>query len=170
GKTEGLPEVEKARLYDIIGMGALKYFLLKVEPKKRLLFDPNESIDFQGHTGPFIQYTHARIQSVLSKGGYTKELAVAVPDTLSESERDLIQLLGNFPATIEAAAREFSPAHMAGYGYEVAKQYNKFYHEETILKATDESVRNFRLHLSAATARIIARSMQLLGIEVPDRM
>jgi len=170
GKTAGLPDAEKARLYDIIGMGALKYFLLKVEPKKRLLFDPNESIDFQGHTGPFIQYTHARIQSVLAKGGYSTDLAVIAPDELTESERDLIQLLGNFQATLAAAAREFSPAHIASYGYEVAKQYNKFYHEETILKATDESVRNFRLHLSAATARIIARAMELLGIEVPNRM
>ena len=171
GKTEGLPDLEKAQLYDTIGMGALKYFLLKVEPKKRLLFDPNESIDFQGHTGPFIQYTHARIQSVLTKGGGHAPQAIAAPDApLSASERDLIQLLGNYPATVEAAAREFSPAHVANYGYEVAKQYNKFYHEETILKAEDETVRSFRLHLSAATARIIANSMQLLGIEVPDRM
>ena len=170
GKTAGLPDAEKAQLYDIIGMGALKYFLLKVEPKKRLLFDPRESIDFQGHTGPFIQYTHARIQSVLTKGGYTMQLALVAPDTLSDSERDLIQLLGSFPAAIEVAAREFSPAHIANYGYEVAKQYNKFYHEETILKAEDTSVRNFRLHLSAATARVIARAMQLLGIQVPDRM
>ncbi|HWK59639.1 MAG TPA: arginine--tRNA ligase [Parapedobacter sp.] len=170
GKTEGLPESEKAHLYDLIGMGALKYFLLKVEPKKRLLFDPNESIDFQGHTGPFIQYTHARIQSVLTKGDYTAQLAMVTPDTLSDSERDLIQLLSNYPATIAAAAKEFSPAQVANYGYEVAKQYNKFYHEETILKATDEIVRNFRLHLSAATARIIADAMRLLGIEVPDRM
>lgn len=170
GKTEGLPEEEKARLYDIIGMGALKYFLLKVEPKKRLLFDPNESIDFQGHTGPFIQYTHARIQSVLAKGGHTPQLPVVAPGVLSVSERDLIQLLGNYPATIAAAAKEFSPAQIANFGYEVAKQYNKFYHEETILKATDETVRNFRLHLSAATARIITAAMRLLGIEVPDRM
>ncbi|HWK98652.1 MAG TPA: arginine--tRNA ligase [Parapedobacter sp.] len=170
GKTAGLPDAEKATLYDIIGMGALKYFLLKVEPKKRLLFDPKESIDFQGHTGPFIQYTHARIQSVLVKGGSTTDSATVAPDTLSESERDLIQLLGNFPAAIAAAAKEFSPAHMANYAYEVAKQYNKFYHEETILKAEDVAVRNFRLRLSAATARIIARAMQLLGIEVPDRM
>ncbi|MEC3880857.1 arginine--tRNA ligase [Parapedobacter sp. 10938] len=170
GKTEGLAEPEKAQLYDIIGMGALKYFLLKVEPKKRLLFDPNESIDFQGHTGPFIQYTHARIQSVLAKGDYHMQHAMVTPATLSASERDLIQLLGNYPATIASAASGFSPAHIANYGYEVAKQYNKFYHEETILKATDETVRNFRLHLSAATARIIADSMRLLGVEVPDRM
>ena len=170
GKTGGLPEAEKAKLYDIIGMGALKYFLLKVEPKKRLLFDPNESIDFQGHTGPFIQYTHARIQSVLAKGGYAATDAIPELAALAASERDLIQLLGNFPATIAVAAREFSPAHVANYGYEVAKQYNKFYHEETILKAEEESVRNFRLHLSAATAKVIAHTMRLLGIEVPDRM
>ena len=170
GKTEGLSEADKAHLYHIIGMGALKYFLLKVEPKKRLLFDPKESIDFQGHTGPFIQYTHARIKSVLSKGKYSDGLAIVNPVTLAPSERDLIQLLGSYPATIEASAKEFSPAQLANYVYEVAKQYNKFYHEETILKAEDAVVRDFRLHLSAASARIIANGMKLLGIEVPERM
>ena len=170
GKTEGLSEAEKDHLYHIIGMGALKYFLLKVEPKKRLLFDPNESIDFQGHTGPFIQYTHARIKSVLAKGGYTPGTLSATPPVLTSSERDLIQLLGNYPATIAAAAREFSPAHLANYCYELAKQYNKFYHEESILKAADGQLRDFRLGLSAATARVIARGMELLGIEVPERM
>lgn len=170
GKTEGLSESEKAHLYQIIGIGALKYFLLKVEPKKRLLFDPNESIDFQGNTGPFIQYTHARIKSVLTKGSYSQGLQIAGSDALSASERDLIQLLGNYPAVIEAAAKEFSPAQLANYCYEVAKQYNKFYHEETILKAEKDAVRNFRLQLSAATARIIADGMRLLGIEVPERM
>lgn len=170
GKTEGLPEEDKTHLYNIIGMGALKYFLLKVEPKKRLLFDPNESIDFQGHTGPFIQYTHARIKSVLTKGNYSDGQVIATPAALASSERDLIQLLGNYPASIEASAKEFSPAQLANYVYEVAKQYNKFYHEETILKAADAAVRDFRLHLSAATARIIANGMKLLGIEVPERM
>ncbi|GGG92010.1 arginine--tRNA ligase [Parapedobacter pyrenivorans] len=170
GKTEGLSVSEKNHLYQLIGMGALKYFLLKVEPKKRLLFDPNESIDFQGHTGPFIQYTHARIKSVLAKGNYSLDLLAVVPDTLSASERDLIQLLGNYPAVIEAAAKEFSPAQLANYCYEAAKQYNKFYHEETILKAEKDAVRNFRLHLSAATARTIAAGMELLGIKVPERM
>jgi len=170
GKTEGLSEAEKDHLYHIIGMGALKYFLLKVEPKKRLLFDPNESIDFQGHTGPFIQYTHARIKSVLAKGGYTPGTLSATPPVLTSSERDLIQLLGNYPATIAAAAREFSPAHLANYCYELAKQYNKFYHEESILKAADGQLRDFRLGLSAATARVVARGMELLGIEVPERM
>lgn len=170
GKTGGLTDAEKTHLYHIIGMGALTYFLLKVEPKKRLLFDPNESIDFQGHTGPFIQYTHARIKSVLAKGDYSTNTPQATPTALATSERDLIQLLGNFPATVEESAKTFSPAQLANYCYEVAKQYNKFYHEESILKAEDTMVKDFRLHLSAATARIIAVGMGLLGIEVPERM
>ncbi|MDQ1151571.1 arginine--tRNA ligase [Sphingobacterium zeae] len=170
GKTEGLDEASKAALYDTIGMGALKYFLLKVDPKKRLLFDPNESVDFQGHTGPFIQYTHARIKSVLSKAEFNFDSAVSVPATISSYERDLIQQLGAFPETIEASAQEFSPAQLANYIYEVAKIYNKFYHEETILKADDHDVKNFRLHLSASAARVIAKGMNLLGIQVPERM
>jgi len=170
GKTEGLNDEEKAKLYHMIGMGALKYFLLKVEPKKRLLFDPNESIDFQGHTGPFIQYTHARIKSVLTKGNYAAGKAPVAPDVLTPSERDLIHLLSTYPDTIAAAAREFSPALLANYCYELAKQYNKFYHEESILKAEDDHLREFRLHLSAATARVIANGMKLLGIDVPERM
>lgn len=171
GKTDGLTAEEKAYLYYIIGMGALKYFLLKVEPKKRLLFDPNESIDFQGHTGPFIQYTHARIRSVLTKGNYREiSSSTDLPGALAPAERDLIQLLGNYPAVIESSAKEFSPAQLATYIYEVAKQYNKFYHEESILKAEEQSVRDFRLKLSATTARIIADGMKLLGIEVPERM
>lgn len=170
GKTEGLSDPEKEHLYHIIGMGALKYFLLKVEPKKRLLFDPNESIDFQGHTGPFIQYTHARIKSVLAKGSFSANTPLPVRDELTDSERDLIRLLGDYPAVIEVSAKEFSPAQLANYCFEVAKQYNKFYHEESILKAEVESLKNFRLHLSEATARIIADGMSLLGIEVPERM
>ncbi len=170
GKTEGLDEESKAALYDTIGMGALKYFLLKVDPKKRLLFDPNESVDFQGHTGPFIQYTHARIKSVLSKADFDFNSAVSVPAKISSYERDLIQQLGAFPETIEASAQEFSPAQLANYIYEVAKFYNKFYHEETILKAEDPDVKNFRLHLSASAAKVIAKGMNLLGIRVPERM
>ncbi|MBP3944346.1 arginine--tRNA ligase [Sphingobacteriaceae bacterium WQ 2009] len=170
GKTEGLSEEDKAWLYTTIGMGALKYFLLKVDPKKRLLFDPNESVDFQGHTGPFIQYTHARIKSVLSKAGFKGGEATVTPPSISVYERDLIQCLANFPATLEAAAKEFSPAQLANYIYDVAKFYNKFYHEETILKAEDAAVKAFRLTLSAAAASVIARGMKLLGIEVPERM
>jgi len=170
GKTEGLAEDAKATLYNTIGMGALKYFLLKVDPKKRLLFDPNESVDFQGHTGPFIQYTHARIKSVLSKAEFDANNPVSVLTSISPYERDLIQQLGAFPETIEASAQEFSPAQLANYIYEVAKLYNKFYHEESILKAEANDVKNFRLHLSAAAAKVIAKGMGLLGICVPERM
>ena len=169
GKTADFAEEDKQVLYQTIGMGALKYFLLKVDPKKRLLFDPNESVDFQGHTGPFVQYTHARIKSVLRKADYSGIQAVQ-PASLSVYERDLIQALGNFPAVIEVAAREFSPAQLANYAYELAKLYNKFYHEESILKAEDEGVKAFRLDLSAAAAKVIAKSMNLLGIDVPERM
>lgn len=170
GKTDGFTEDEKAELYNTIGMGALKYFLLKVDPKKRLLFDPNESVDFQGHTGPFIQYTHARIKSVLRKANFDSNTDLVTPANISSYERDLIMSLGNFPIVIEASAKEFSPAQIANYVYEVAKLYNKFYHEETILKAEDESVKTFRLHLSAAAAKVIAESMRLLGVQVPERM
>lgn len=170
GKTEGLSEENKNALYNTIGMGALKYFLLKVDPKKRLLFDPKESVDFQGNTGPFIQYTYARIKSVLSKANFDELSAVSVPASISAYERDLIMSLGNFPNIIAISAQEFSPAQMSNYIYEVAKLYNKFYHEETILKAEIEEVKNFRLHLSAAAAKIIAKGMNLLGIEVPERM
>jgi len=170
GKTDDFSEEEKTALYDTIGMGALKYFLLKVDPKKRLLFDPNESVDFQGHTGPFIQYTHARIKSVLRRGNYSSSVALVNPAQLSAYERYLIHALSNYTATLETAAKEFSPAHLANYVYEIAKLYNKFYHEESILKAEDETVRTFRLHLSAVAAKVIAESMRLLGIAVPERM
>ena len=169
GKTEGFNEEEKINLYQTIGMGALKYFLLKVDPKKRLLFDPNESVDFQGHTGPFVQYTHARIKSVLRKADYKAE-DIKAPASISSYERDLIQALANYPAIIEASAKEFSPAQLANYAYDLAKLYNKFYHEETILKAEDENVKGFRLQLSASAAKVIAESMNLLGIQVPERM
>jgi len=169
GKTEGFNEEEKIDLYQTIGMGALKYFLLKVDPKKRLLFDPKESVDFQGHTGPFVQYTHARIKSVLRKAEY-KANELKTPEVISSYERDLIQALSNYPEIIEASAKEFSPAQLANYAYDLAKLYNKFYHEETILKAEDENVKGFRLQLSASAAKVIAESMNLLGIEVPERM
>lgn len=170
GKTEDFTEEEKAELYHTIGMGALKYFLLKVDPKKRLLFDPNESVDFQGHTGPFIQYTHARIKSVLRKAGYVENETKVNPGRLSSYELDLIKALSEYPSIVEASAKEYSPAQLANYAYEVAKLYNKFYHEESILKAEDEDVKAFRLTLSASAARIIAESMRLLGIKVPERM
>lgn len=169
GKVEGLSEGEKDALYHTIGMGALKYFLLKVDPKKRLLFDPNESVDFQGHTGPFIQYTHARIKSVLAKASYAGVTATTVNE-LDGVERDLIVNLTKFSETIAEAAKAHSPALIANYIYEVAKNYNKFYHEKSVNQAETEELKQFRMQLSAATANVIKRGMKLLGIEVPERM
>jgi arginyl-tRNA synthetase len=168
GKINDFSEDEKQALYHTIGMGALKYFLLKVDPKKRLLFDPNESVDFQGHTGPFIQYTHARIKSVLSRANIT---GVDTKTTvLAPEERDLIVTLSQFPTVIQQAAAGHNPATVANYVYDVAKAYNKFYHEHSILQADDEFVKQFRLQLSAGAAKVIAKGMNLLGIEVPERM
>jgi arginyl-tRNA synthetase len=169
GKVDGFSEEEKSKLYQMIGMGALKYFLLKVEPKKRLLFDPNESIDFQGHTGPFIQYTHARICSVIAKSGITNFQFDSIKE-LSGIERELILALSKYPETLQAAAKEHSPALIANYSFDLAKLYNKFYHEEPILKAEEDDVKNFRLALSLSTATVIRKSMKLLGIEVPEKM
>jgi arginyl-tRNA synthetase len=162
-------EQEKQALYHTIGMGALKYFLLKVDPKKRLLFDPNESVDFQGHTGPFIQYTHARIRSVLSKIRFEADNKTDI-ELLAPEERDLILTLSQFPETITLAAAGHSPAIIANYVYELAKAFNKFYHEKSILQAENESAKQFRLQLSAASAKVIKKAMKLLGIEVPERM
>uniref|UniRef100_F4C3U3 Arginine--tRNA ligase n=1 Tax=Sphingobacterium sp. (strain 21) TaxID=743722 RepID=F4C3U3_SPHS2 len=170
GKVDDFSEEEKGGLYEMIGLGALKYFLLKVEPKKRLLFDPNESIDFQGHTGPFIQYTHARIKSVLTKGNYGTTPFSVQPMSLEASERDLIKELAKFTDIVKSAAADYSPAVIANYVYEVAKLYNKFYHEVSILKAEEKSLKEFRLNLSAATATVIQKAMRLLGIQVPERM
>jgi arginyl-tRNA synthetase len=170
GKVANFTKEEKTKLYHTIGMGALKYFLLKVDPKKRLLFDPNESVDFQGHTGPFIQYTHARIKSVLSKANYTVESSANDIAELDGIERDLIVTLSKFPETITEAAAGHSPAVIANYVYELAKIYNKFYHEKPIIQAEEERQKQFRLQLSAASAKVISKSMGLLGIEVPERM
>lgn len=170
GKVEGFTAEEKENLYHMIGMGALKYFLLRVDPQKRLLFDPNESIDFQGHTGPFIQYTHARIRSVLKRAAFSVDEGSIYSEALTGSERELIILLNNYPGTVEVAAKEYSPAQVANFLYELSKVYNKFYHEEPILKAENEETKNFRLELSLATAQILKKGMRLLGIEVPDKM
>jgi len=171
GKVNDFGEAEKEQLYHTIGMGALKYFLLKVEPKKRLLFDPNESIDFQGHTGPFIQYTHARIRSILNRAGYTGSETSTEIKELDTLERELILALNQFPEAIMQAARDYSPAVIANYVYELAKTYNKFYQDKPILKdEVPADVKEFRLTLSAAASKIIKRSMSLLGIDVPERM
>ena len=170
GKLDGFSEEEKTQLFHTIGMGALKYFLLKVDPKKRLLFDPNESVDFDGNTGPFIQYTHARIKSVLRKAGGQSTGKGDAYQTLAAPERDLIFLLLQFPAVIQSAADSYNPAAIANYVYEVAKTFNKFYHELSILSADEQSAKDFRVQLSRATAGVISRSMKMLGIPVPERM
>lgn len=171
GKVASLSDFEKQNLYENIGMGALKYFLLKVEPKKRLLFDPNESIDFQGNTGPFIQYTHARIKSILTKADYKgQKHDFAIVDELNTTERDLLVLLSKYTDIVEIAANELSPAQVANFIFDLAKLYNKFYHEEPILKTEDVNLRQFRLDLSAATASVIKKGMHLLGIVVPEKM
>ena len=168
GKVESFNETEKLQLYHTIGMGALKYFLLKVDPKKRLLFDPSESVDFQGHTGPFIQYTHARIRSVLNRAPFVD--GAEKVGRLFPEERDLILLLIQFPDMIEAAALAYNPAAIANYIYEVAKGFNKFYHELSILQADDQLTKNFRLNLADASGKVIKKGMGLLGIDVPERM
>ena len=170
GKVEGFTADEKNKLYEMIGLGALKFFLLKVEPKKRLLFDPKESIDFQGHTGPFIQYTHARIRSVLLKASYETRLSDNYSQKLTDIEKELIVNLSKYPDVIAASAKEYSPAHIANYVFELAKLFNKFYHEESILKAEVATVRDFRLDLASATSTVISKGMGLLGISVPERM
>jgi arginyl-tRNA synthetase len=173
GKLDGLSPEEAEKIVQTIGLGALKYFMLKVDPKKTMLFDPKESIDFNGNTGPFIQYTHARICSVLRKAAETGIKTDANIDTgiqLSDKEVSLIHAIYNFPEIVTDAAATYSPALIANYAYELAKEYNQFYHDYSILKEENEAIRNFRLQLSKNTAQVIRTAMDLLGIESPERM
>jgi len=171
GKINDFTTEEKEELYKNIGLGALKYFLLKVEPKKRLLFNPAESIDFQGNTGPFIQYTHARIKSLLSKADYQFALTGADFAGISEVELEMILLLAKYPSEIAVAAKAYSPASLANYLYELAKLFNKFYHEvPPIVKTEAGDEKQFRLNLSKKTADVIYTGMLILGITSPERM
>lgn len=171
GKTNDFSEADKEELYKNIGLGALKYFLLKVEPKKRLLFNPAESIDFQGNTGPFIQYTHARIKSLLSKSNYQFAIGSEQFSGISDVELEMILQLAKYPAEIAIAAKAYSPASLANYLYELAKLFNKFYHEvPPIVKTEEGEVKQFRLNLSKKTADIIHAGMLILGITSPERM
>ena len=176
-KTEELGKINdfsadyKEELYKNIGLGALKYFLLKVEPKKRLLFDPNESIDFQGNTGPFIQYTHARIKSLLSKADYQFSINTPTFSGIADVELEMIMQLAKYPTEIETAAKAHSPASLANYLYELAKLFNKFYHEiPPIVKTEAGDAKQFRLNLSKKTADLINKGMLILGITSPERM
>jgi arginyl-tRNA synthetase len=174
GKLEDMSGEEARKLFHMLGMGALKFFLLKVDPKKRMLFDPNESIQLQGFTGPFIQYTHARIRAIIRRAG-TLGIAVnseafAGLDSLEPAERDGLQILSMFEAKVQEAAREYSPAVVANYAYELAKAYNQFYQTISIFNETDRTRLEFRIAFSVAVARAIRKAMHLLGIDVPERM
>jgi arginyl-tRNA synthetase len=173
GKLEGLTDKEKEKTYEMIGLGALKYFILKVDPAKNMTFNPRESIDFNGNTGPFIQYTHARICSVLRKADEMKindYSSFPVTVEINEKEKSILKLLHEYPSVINEAAVSYSPALVANYVYDLAKEYNQFYHDYIILKETDIDLRNFRLLLSVVTGKVIKSAMHLLGIEVPERM
>ena len=172
-KLEGISEEEKDEIARIVGMGALKYFILKVDARKNMLFNPEESIDFNGNTGPFIQYTHARIRSILRKAAAE---GFAIPETLSgnmpvnQKETDLIQKISEYGAAVEQAGKDYSPSGIANYCYELTKQFNQFYHDYSILNADSEEEKQVRLVLASNVAKTIKNGMKLLGIEVPERM
>ncbi len=171
GKLEGCTEAEAEAVSTMVGLGALKYFILKVDPRKTMLFDPRESIDFNGNTGPFIQYTHARICSVLRKaaeGGIDctgRSTAAMIPEEIA-----LVKLLADYPATVAAAGENFAPSIIGAYVYELAKSFNGYYHDHSILRETDAEVRKLRLQLARSVASVIRKGMKLLGIDVPERM
>ncbi len=168
GKLGNYSEEEKNNIYRQVGLGALKYFILKVDPKKNMMFDPKESIDFNGNTGPFIQYTYARIQSVLTKAG---DVSSIVPEIeMNEKEVELAKLVYEFPDIVSDAAESYNPAIIANYLYELTKEFNQFYHDFSILNAETETSKLFRIQLAGNVGKIIFKGMSLLGIEVPERM
>ncbi len=172
GKINDLSLLEVQALSEMVGMGALKYFLLKVDPKKRMMFDPNESIQLQGHTGPFIQYTHARICAILRKAG---ELGIGIDQNISVSslepaEREVIKLLNAYPGKVQEAAKEYSPASIANYAYELAREYNQFYQNIPIFNESDPAKLRFRIAFSRVVSETLQKAMDLLGIKVPQRM
>ncbi|WP_019668238.1 arginine--tRNA ligase [Eudoraea adriatica] len=173
GKLEDYSEEEKQKLYRIIGLGALKYYILKVDPKKRILFNPEESVDFQGNTGPFIQYTYARIQSILRKADLSPKELLNAPRQdikLHPKEKELIKQLEVYPETIQLAAENYSPALIANYTYDLVKEFNSFYQQVSILGESEEAIRTFRIQLAKKVGEVIKSAFQLLGIEVPVRM
>jgi arginyl-tRNA synthetase len=168
GKLDGYSDEEKQELYKTIGLGALKYHILKVDPKKRILFDPKESIDFQGNTGPFIQYTYARIQSILRKAEL--ENSGLKNTDLHPKEKELIKQLQLFPEVIQSAAEQHSPALIANYTYDLVKEFNSFYQNVSILGADNDVEKQLRVQLSNTVANTIKNAFSLLGIQVPERM
>lgn len=169
GKVEDFSEAELKELYHMVGLGALKYFILKVDPVKKMLFNPKESIDFNGHTGPFIQYTHARIKSVLRKADEDFRAQLSEIN-FNAVEKELVKLIYDFTTVVEEAGKTYNPGLIANYVYELTKLYNRFYHDCSILKEENQSVRKFRLQLSKLSAQCISNAMSLLGISVPERM
>lgn len=173
GKLDKVTKEEAEEISETVGLGALKYFILKVDPKKNMTFNPKESIDFNGNTGPFIQYTYARIQSVLRKAselGHRSSTELKSNIELSVKEENLVQLVADFAAIVKQAGDEYNPALIANYTYDLAKEYNQFYHDYSILREENQELRTFRLILSENVGRIVKRGMSLLGINVPDRM
>ncbi|MCI9843951.1 arginine--tRNA ligase [Flavobacterium pectinovorum] len=170
GKLESYSAEEKAKLYKTIGLGALKYYILKVDPKKRILFNPEESVDFAGNTGPFIQYTYARIQSIIRKADFDYNLTLSGVEVIHEKEKELVKQIELFPEVIQNAAQNHSPALIANYTYDLVKEYNSFYQSVHILGETDLTKKIFRVQLSKKVAEVIKSAFTLLGIEVPERM
>ncbi|MBO6169970.1 MAG: arginine--tRNA ligase [Bacteroidales bacterium] len=171
GKLEGVPEEEKEKLYHMIGLGALKYFILKVDPKKKMLFNPKESIDFNGNTGPFIQYTHARICSILRKAAEAGARAgVAADAVLSPKEIRLVKLIATYPQKVGEAAAAYSPAIIANFAYDLAKEFNQYYHDTPVLKEPDAVLLSMRLALIDTIASVLRKAMGILGVELPERM
>jgi arginyl-tRNA synthetase len=170
GKNDELSPAEQQHLYHILAMGALKYFILKVDPVKNMLFNPAESIDFNGNTGPFIQYTHARIRSIVRKAGEQSLLNSEAKVELNDKERLVVKTLHSMPDVIKAAADAYSPAMVANYAYELAKAFNSFYQDTPILKESDLHVKSFRIQLCGFVANALKNTMAILGIEVPERM
>ena len=170
GKNADMTEEEKQEIARIVGMGALKYFILKVDARKNMLFNPEESIDFNGNTGPFIQYTHARIRSILRKAANTSMPSLSSTPSLADKEVELIQKMSEYGAAVEQAGKDYSPSGIANYCYELTKVFNQFYHDYSILNEPDADKKAFRLVLARNVAKILKNGMNLLGIEVPERM
>ena len=176
GKIEDFSSDEARHLYHILGMGALKYYILKVDPEKRMLFNPKESIDFNGNTGPFIQYTHARIRSVLRKAGSTPEYegfdssSLNSGTELNDKERELVRLVVQFPRLLDEASEKYSPAIIANFAYDLTKAFNQFYHDHSIIDDSDPERSMFRLRLSGIVGETLKYAVGLLGMEVPEKM
>jgi arginyl-tRNA synthetase len=170
GKNADMSEDEKQEIARIVGMGALKYFILKVDARKNMLFNPEESIDFNGNTGPFIQYTHARIRSILRKADKISTTSITSTTSLNDKEVELIQKMSEYGAAVEQAGKDYSPSGIANYCYELTKVFNQFYHDYSILNEEDEAKKQLRLVIARNVAKILKNGMALLGIEVPERM